>query len=145
METPTEIAYIDGFEEYLNLKFAKPSTEPKLCYASGEIEEGVNVASYEKRGGINAMFVKTTWNYASHFNYKNFIKNYQLSNKNSEAIESAGFFLLKNYTITIAGIRHVIIPQFLRNEEIDFEIHPNLSAVCICCTRKTKFITGHFS
>jgi len=122
IQTPTEMAYIDDFEDYLNLKFAKPVTDSKLCYASGKIEEGVNVASYEKRGGINAMFVKTTLNYVSHFNLQNLANNYQLSNENSEAIENAGFFLLKNYTTSIAGIRHVIIPQFLHNEEVDFEL-----------------------
>jgi len=124
---PTPIAQLESYKSFLSKKFletdeklAKESN--KLCYASGEIEDDVASLNLSTRYSINKMFVTETRNYAAMFKKNLFSKNYQVSLKNQEKLDMASDFLLNNYTITIAGINHVIIPQFMHNEEIDFEI-----------------------
>lgn len=132
---PTELSKLDGFSAYFEKKFFGSSKKKgrskksKLCYVSDDIKDDVDTAKYNNRRSINAMFVQTTWNYAASFDKKNFAKNYQLSNEANIFIERGSDFLIENYTVRIAGVEHMIIPQFLSKTEIDFEyalnkIHP---------------------
>ena len=122
----TELSKLEGFEKYMNLKFFGKKTknnqvQGKLCYASGEIKEDVEVSSYLQRGLLNAMFVQETKNYANNFEKQNFFKNYQISKEYNNYIERAAFYLKNNSTTYIADINHLIIPQFLSKTDINFE------------------------
>ncbi|MEA3452382.1 MAG: TM1802 family CRISPR-associated protein [Bacteroidota bacterium] len=126
INTETELSKLEGFEKYMNLKFFKPkdkkTQKEKLCYASGEIKEDVIGSDENTRGTFSAMFVQTTKNYASNFEETNFYKNYQLSNESKNFIQRAAIHLDKNYSVRIADIYHMIIPQFLTKTDVDFEL-----------------------
>lgn len=93
-----------------------------LCYASGNLEDGVEALDLSNRYSLNKMFVTETRNYASFFDRDNFKINYQVSKKNQEKLDYASTFLLDNYKTKIANIDHVIIPQFLDRDNIDLEM-----------------------
>jgi len=121
-----ELSKLEGFETYMNTRFFKPiltdkQTNQKLCYASGHAKPDVEVSSYMQRGLINAMFVQETKNYANNFEKSNFNKNYQISKENGQFIERAAFFLKNNFTVRIADIVHIIVPEFLSKTQIDLK------------------------
>ncbi len=121
---PTPLATLDGCKKYYYEKFIKKTTnkEKKLCYATGEILEDVSRAKFKRGYNLNAMFVTTTKNYAQGFGEKSFNKNYQLNSNNKHYIEVAAEHLKTHYSTDIAGIKHLVIPQFRFTSEIDFEI-----------------------
>lgn len=125
---PTPIAEISDYKQFLNSKFltsdsqTQISKESKLCYASGESKDDVNELNLTSRYSLNKMFVTETKNYASLFDSKLFAINYQISIENQALLDLASGFLLENYKIKIAGLDHLIIPQFLHSDNIDLAI-----------------------
>ncbi|SHJ51518.1 CRISPR-associated protein Csh1 [Arenibacter nanhaiticus] len=126
-EEPVLIANLpdyNAFLEYsiLGIKEDKDSqkTKSKLCYASGAIVEDVEEINLSSRYSLNKMFVTETKNYASNFYGRNFSTNYQVGIENQKLLDYASDFLLqKGFTIQIANINHVIIPQFQYDSTID--------------------------
>lgn len=106
-----------GSETELNKK-----NDIKLCYASGINEKFVDSINLTNRYSLNKMFVTETKNYASDFKGDNFNLNYQVSKENQEYLDFASNYLINNYKVKIAGLDHVIIPQFQYNEKIDFSL-----------------------
>lgn len=123
IKSATPISALQGFEEFVHLdRFTKPtSTEKKISYATGKIKENVIGIDFPNRYSINYMFVETTLNYATGFNKNNFSKNYQINAEEQLFLERASDHLLKTQQISIAGISHCVIPQFLANKEVDFD------------------------
>jgi CRISPR-associated protein Csh1 len=129
IDEPKAFAEIDDYVSLLKDKFigtdeknAKLKGEEKLCYASGNMEENVDAISLSNRYSLNKMFVTETRNYASLFRKDLFNLNYQVSKENQEKLDYASSFLLQNYKTRIASLDHVIIPQFLSNEDFDLSI-----------------------
>ncbi len=130
--TPTPFSTIQEYAGFLENKFfAKPTENTKLrrnlssklCYASGKSHLDVQELDLPRNGySLNAMFVTTTKNFASKFNDKNFVANYQLSKKHQEYLSYASNFLLSNYKTRIANIDHVIIPNFQNSDKLDLEM-----------------------
>lgn len=125
---PTPVAHIAEYTDFIFSKFIddnkispKEQTE-KLCYASGEKLLDVEELNLKTRRSLNKMFVTETRNYANLFNEKAFQKNYQLSKNNQILLDLASTFVLNNYKTRIAGLNHVIIPQFLQTDNIDFDV-----------------------
>lgn len=123
------IAKIAGFEEFMRGKFLNNKEDPrqknsmeKLCYATGVPAADVGGINIANRYSINKMFVTTTKNYASNFNDKAFINNYQASTLTQLYLERGSNYLLNNCTTQIAGISHIIIPCFFSREEVEPEI-----------------------
>ena len=100
----------------------KGNANKKLCYASGNIEENVEAINLSNRYSLNKMFVTETRNYASLFRKDLFNINYQVSEENQKKLDYASTFLLQNYKTRIAGLDHVIIPQFLSNDILDLSL-----------------------
>lgn len=123
IKNATPLSALQGFEEFVHLdRFTKPtSTEKKMSYATGKIKENVIGVDFPNRYSINYMFVETTLNHAAGFNKNNFSKNYQINAEEQLFLERASDHLLKTQQISIAGIPHCIIPQFLSNKEVDFD------------------------
>ena len=122
-------AEMDDYVFFLKDKFigegnspTKLNTEEKLCYASGDIEENVEAINLSNRYSLNKMFVTETRNYASLFRKDLFNINYQVSKENQEKLDYASTFLLQNYKTKIAGIDHVIIPQFFSDDVLDLSL-----------------------
>lgn len=123
----TELSELQGFEDYIEKKFfnnikGKVSDEEKLDYSKGEYVKDVVGAKFQRGYNLNAMFVTTTKNFLSEFEDKNASKNYQLSNQSIKYLDRAASYLINNLTFRIAGINHVIVPEFFKTEEIDIEM-----------------------
>jgi len=126
---PQPFAQLETYEEFLTAKFLTPSdSKPgkqeakKLCYASGEQQEQVTELNLSKRYSLNKMFVTKTKNYARMFDKKAFTDNYQVGLKAQEYLDLASSYLLENFKVKIAGIDHVILPEFLNQESIDYDL-----------------------
>lgn len=117
------VGNLDGYEAFINAKFfPEPAEEGekshKLCYATGEEREDVRLAEFSGRYNINKFFVTTTKNFATSFNSKHYEKNYQLSAEVETYLNRGSDYLLDRAVTDIAGIRHVIIPEFFQGEKI---------------------------
>ena len=123
---PTPFAELSDYKQFLAIKLltiaSQTKKEGKLCYASGEMKEDVNELNLTTRYSLNKMFVTETKNYASLFDSDLFSLNYQISATNQALLDLASGFLLDNYKIKIAGLDHLIIPQFLHADSIDLAI-----------------------
>lgn len=100
------------------LENQEDSKANKLCYVSGELRPSVKTVSFTERYNINKMFVQETKNFASNFSNKNFSKNYQVSEQNQLYINAGSNYLLNNLTISIAEVRHTIIPEFINSKKL---------------------------
>ncbi|MEX2410534.1 MAG: TM1802 family CRISPR-associated protein [Candidatus Paceibacterota bacterium] len=130
IKEPIAFAKLDEYLGYLSNKFlgklkskeGPQNKPPSTCYASGIKLDDVQTLDLPRNGySINSMFVTTTRNYASDFKEKNFRLNYQLGKKNQEFLSFASNFLLDQYKVRIANIDHVIIPTFLKKDDIDLK------------------------
>ena len=127
---PTLFAEIPDYRAFLNHSFfgdlninSTKSTKRKLCYASGNIMEDVKALNLSERYSLNKMFVTETKNYASIFDKKKFSLNYQVSGENQKKLDYASDYLLhQGYKVKIAGIDHIIIPQFLSTSNVDLKL-----------------------
>jgi len=124
----TPISKIDSYIKFLELKLDINATKTdttenniSLCYASGKSENNVSEIYLTERKNINKMFVTTTQNYLNNFNNDNSQKNYGVSKKNQELLDLASKYILKNNIISIANIKHVVIPEFFEKDNIDFD------------------------
>lgn len=122
---PYPIARLDGYEQFLDKKFLESEIEKsdeKLCYASANVTDDVNELNLKDKYSLNKMFVTTTQNYLTEFNKKQNGSNYQVSVENQEYLDLASQYLLENYKTRIADVDHVIIPQFIHQEELDLDM-----------------------
>ncbi|MFY0255153.1 TM1802 family CRISPR-associated protein [Chitinophaga sp. 30R24] len=118
----TRVSALEGYEKFIRLdRLTQPvSKEQKISYASGSSKENVTSVAFPNRYSINYMFVETTLNYAAGFNKNNFHKNYQVNSEEQLYLERASEYLLKTQQISIAGISHCIIPQFLSKKTVNY-------------------------
>jgi CRISPR-associated protein Csh1 len=123
----TELSKLDGFEDYIDTKFFKSQTKKeneveKLDYSLGTKSTNVITAKFQRGYNPNAMFVTTTKNFANNFNNKNFNKNYQLTERSIKYLDRASKHLLNKLNFRIAGLPHMIIPEFLSFSDIDIDL-----------------------
>lgn len=123
-ENITPLYELKGFEDFIRLDRLTKSTsdDQKISYASGDNQQNVIGVEFSTRYSFNYMFVKETLNYASQFNKDNFPKNYQVNSDEQLYLERASKYLLENQKVNIANISHCIIPQFLNNTKVDYEV-----------------------
>jgi CRISPR-associated protein Csh1 len=124
-EKPVFISKLDGYKNFIETELlSNNSSDKKLCYVSGYVKDDVERLELEKSFSLNKMFVKTTKNYAVGltFNDKELHKNYQVSKINQTYLDIGSDFILNNYLFDIGGIKHVMLPVFLAEEELDFDI-----------------------
>ncbi len=124
---PQPFSELEEYQKFLEVAFFEETKaaakKEQLCYASGEMLDDIDISRLEDRYSLNKMFVTTTINYATQFDKRKFAKNYQLSLYNQELLDYASDFLLnKGYTIPIAGVNHVIIPEFSKHSKIDLSL-----------------------
>ena len=125
--SPTYFKNIDGYIDFLKAKFPRAesnsttTSQPKLCYATGDFKENVVELNIKVRYNINKMFVSTTVNYASGFEGVALVKNYQVDTEVQNYLEQGSKHLLEKYKTSIASIDHCIIPQLFSKDESDLE------------------------
>ena len=124
---PTPVNQLEGFDEYIEKKFfsekSNDDSQQKtgLDYVSGDMTTNGKVANFERGYNLNALFVQTTKNYASHFNDKGFAANYQIDEDSRTYLERASHHIVNEVKITIAGIPHTIIPEFFKESTIHIQ------------------------
>jgi CRISPR-associated protein Csh1 len=122
-ETP--LAQVEGYTAFIESKFfgtaIDANSDPKMCYATGELQNNVKEAEFGVRYNINKLFVKTTQNFANNFDKDAFGKNYQLSEEAEIYLDRGSDFVLnkKKLVTKIANVPHAIIPRFFRQEDLD--------------------------
>ena len=122
--SPRAIGEMEEYQSFLKKELSsKQLTSKGLCYASGkEVEATGELDLNKKRYSLNKMFGTTLLNYANKFDKENFNKNYQVATVNQKKLDIASSYLLDNYKTKIAGVEHVIIPQFLSSDKLDYEL-----------------------
>ncbi len=126
---PTPISQIETYKEFLDATYFKSNDKEakgvkSICYASGDLKDDVTHLNLGKSFSLNKMFVTTTKNYLSNF-VAGESSNYRVSQENQAYLDISSDYLLdkpNRLNIKIAGLDHVIIPQFLSSENIDWEI-----------------------
>lgn len=127
ISTPSPFAKYPPYRQYLSELFFpeengnQSGSVDELCYASGSKESDSGGLNLERRYSLNKMFVTETRNYAEGFG-NDFRSNYQVSLKNQEMLDYGSVFLLDQMKTDIAGIPHVILPQFLESKKPNFSI-----------------------
>jgi CRISPR-associated protein Csh1 len=110
---PTLAASLDGYIDLAKREhLPQDSSTEGFCYVSGKVEPNLLPGEDFPANNLSKIFVTTTINYASEFFRDNFAKNYSLSKKSKEIIEYASDYCMKNLRINIAGIPHLLIPEF---------------------------------
>ena len=124
---PTPVNKLEGFDEYIEQKFFSGKSDngkeqkTGLDYVSGNMTTNGKAADFERGYNLNALFVQTTKNYASHFNDQGFAANYQIDEDSRTYLERASHHIVNNVKINIAGIPHTIIPEFFKETTINVQ------------------------
>ena len=116
----TKFAELEGYNKFLQAEFYPTNGKEGLCYTNNDFSNNIVPADFIARYNLNKVFVTTTKNYAINFDKSLFSKNYQLSSTTKKYLDIASKYLLENSNIRIAGISHIIIPQFLSYSNINF-------------------------
>jgi len=130
---PKLLSEIDEYKEFLRLKYelVNDSFEnsmqnenklEKLCYATNKFEKDITELNLTTSFSLNKMFVTTTQNYLNGFHKGQNNRNYQVSLSSQKTLDVGSNYILKNLQAEIANIKHVIIPEFMENENIDLEL-----------------------
>lgn len=125
LETPTLASAIDCYIDLVKKELLPQDSDTEgFCYVSGKVEPNLLVGGDFSANNLTKIFVTTTINYASEFKESNFSKNYSLSKKSKEVIEYASNYLMKNLKINIAGIPHLLIPEFPFgfDKDVEYEV-----------------------
>ncbi len=115
-----KFAELEGYDEFLRSEFYATIGKKGLCYTNENFTNDILPADFLARYNLNKVFVTTTKNYASNFDSKLFKKNYQISSTSKKYLDIASKYLLKNSNVRIAGISHIVVPQFLSYSNINY-------------------------
>lgn len=115
----TKFAELNGYNDFLSNEFYPAKGKDGLCYTNKSSSD-IIPADFITRYSLNKVFVTTTKNYAINFDGNLFSKNYQISSASKRYLDIASKYLLKNSNVRIAGISHIIIPQFLSYSNINY-------------------------
>jgi CRISPR-associated protein Csh1 len=113
---------LDGYEEFIIGKFATPKNAEKgIDHITGNISEEVIEATFSGRYNIHKIFQTTASNYASGFS--EFKKNFQSDPATLASLDKASDYVLNNLNTRIAGISHIVLPNYLHKNLKDFDLN----------------------
>ncbi|WPR77954.1 TM1802 family CRISPR-associated protein [Algoriphagus sp. NG3] len=113
---------LDGYDEFVLEKFGtQGSGQEGIDYVTGNNISDVQEANFSGRYNIHKIFQTTASNYASGF--ADFRKNFQTNQSTIAALDKASEYALSKLQTRIAGITHIVIPNFLHKDldELDIE------------------------
>jgi len=118
---PTKLTDLNGYNDFIIEKFAKPDeVQEGLDYVTGRSSDEVIKATFSGRYNIHKIFQTTASNYASEFS--DFRKNFQSSPASLASLDKASEYILNNLNTNIAGISHIVVPNFLHKDLKNFEL-----------------------
>ena len=117
----TKIIQLEGYEDFILGKFATPDkVQAGLDYITGETSEEIIEASFSGRYNIHKIFQTTASNYASGFS--DFRKNFQSNPASLASLDKASEYVLNNLNTNIAGVSHIVVPNFLHKDLESFDL-----------------------
>ncbi len=118
---PIKLIDLDGYEEFIIGKFATPNNVEKgVDYITGNISEEIIEATFSGRYNIHKIFQTTASNYASGFS--DFKKNFQSNPATLASLDKASDYVLNNLNTKIAGVSHIVLPNYLHKNLKDFDL-----------------------
>ncbi len=119
---PKKLFTLDGYEDFILGKFAADDKEKKgLDYITGEFSEKTIEANFSDRYSMHKVFQTTVFNYAS--NFSDFRKNFQSNPATLASLDKASDYVLNNFNTTIAGLNHIVVPNFLHKDLESFDLN----------------------
>lgn len=118
---PVNIALLDGYDDFIIEKFGPKTGNNGLDQLTGNYSDDVVEATFQRGYNPNAIFQSSTYNYAS--NFSEFRKNFQIENISTGYLDKGAQYILKNLQTRIAGISHIIIPNYLHKDLNEFELN----------------------
>ena len=112
---------VDGFNLFVKTKYLKTEGQNGLCYASNLPTDDIITMSIDDRNSMLKMFQGTTLNYSSGFE-KDLSKNFQISQRNLSAITEGALYVKNNLRVNIAGVPHLILPEFPTWDKVDIDL-----------------------
>ena len=111
----------DGFDEFVISKFGT-TKEGKLGidHINGNNSKEVIGANFSGRYNIHKIFQTSSFNYASAF--ESFKNNFQGNAESFAALDKASEYVLDNLQTRIAGIPHIIIPNYMNKDLDEFDL-----------------------
>lgn len=113
---------LEGYEEFVLEKFGNSEARTGLDYLTGIESQEVSEAAFAGRYNLNKVFQTTSFNYATDFDSLNFNKNFQLSLSTIARLDKSSDFALKRLQTRIAGIPHLVIPNYLYKDLVNLDI-----------------------
>lgn len=126
------LAELQGYSEFIERKFIDNSnenrldSEPRLCYASGELRNDTSEAVFSARYNLNKIFQATNVNFASYFESGNLRGNYQVSSEIRQYLDRGSEKVLNDYRRKICGVDHVCIPRLPIGSQYDISDYKRL-------------------
>jgi CRISPR-associated protein Csh1 len=118
---PTALFDLEGYEEFIIGKFATPeNVEKGVDYITGNTSDEVIEATFSGRYNIHKIFQTTASNYASGFS--DFKKNFQSNPATLASLDKASDYVLNNLNTRIAGVNHIVLPNYLHKNLKDFDL-----------------------
>ncbi len=120
----TPLNKIEGFEEFVNLKYLASLGHKGHCYITEEQTNEATVMNIDSRASMLKMFQSTTNNYATAFDKKLLNRNFQIDAATLSDVIAGESYLRTHLRVFIAGQEHYLIPSFpsWANVEIDLAI-----------------------
>lgn len=119
---PIKLIELLGFDEFIISKFGTTeSGELGIDYVNGSESKEVIGARFSGRYNIHKIFQTSSFNYASGF--ESFKNNFQGNTETFAAMDKASEYILDNLQTRIAGISHIIIPNFMNKDLDEFDLH----------------------
>ena len=118
----TPLNEIEGFEEFVNLKYLESSGEKGHCYITGEQTDEATLMNVDSRASMLKMFQSTTNNYATSFDKKLLNRNFQTDATILSDIIAGESFLREHLRVYIAGQEHYLIPSFPSWADVEIDL-----------------------
>lgn len=118
---PIKLFELDGFDSFIISKFGTTDNGQKgTDYITGLESDSTLEASFSGRYNINKIFQTTSFNYASDFS--SFKNSFQANPESIAALDKASSYVLKNLQTRIAGITHIIVPNYRSRDLDEFDL-----------------------
>ncbi len=114
------LSELEEFDSFIIEKFGSKQGGEGLDQLSGNMSQDVVKAKFQKGYNPNAIFQTTTLNYASGF--KDFQRSFQIDNETISFLERGAGHALRNMQTKLAGVSHVVIPNFRYRDLTNFNL-----------------------
>ena len=110
------------FEKMVQKIFSRENPKEGISSVTGErISDSVQ-AQFWSRYNIHKIFQTSAYNYAPGFVENNFYQSFQGSDDDFDYLDKASSYVLDNLQTKIAGISHIIVPNFRSRDLEEFDL-----------------------